>query len=404
MRLLLHSYHRRSKADFRATPFARELARRGHEVSLMCIANEGRVGMREYVEDGVRFLEAPDLFTGKLRSSWDPWDAANRTACLLGRRFDLVHLFETRPAVIHPTQLYLMRHPAALVTDWSDWWGRGGLIEHQRPRWYRALFGGFETFYEERFRLGAHGTTVISHALKERAAALGVPEASISWIPNGVEMPSDDCPPPRRHRERFGLPANAFVICDSAHDVTMGIELTFRALAQLRSEGHQVMFMMTGRRQAELEAMAARLGVHEHFRHFGFVPQGSLADVLSCADAFVIPYADNIGNRGRWPGRVGNYLPLGRPIISNPTGEMVGLVEGYDVGRLVAETPQAIAEAVLHYARHPDLARAAGERARAAARGPLSWGSMTDRLEGAYGAALARASRGFGVPSVAAGG
>lgn len=392
MRLLLHSYHRRSKADFRATPFARELARRGHDVSLMCIANEGRLRMREYVEDGVRFLEAPDLFTGKLRSSWDPWDAAHRAACLLGREFDLVHLFETRPAVIHPTQLYLLQHSAALVTDWSDWWGRGGLIEHQRPRWYRALFGAFETYYEERFRLSAHGTTVISHALAERAVGLGVPESSVTWIPNGVQPPSSGpASLPGRHRARFGLPEDAFIICDSAHDVTMGVDLTFRALARLRAEGHRVLFIMTGRHQADLQAMADRFAVREHFRHFGFVPQASLHDVLSCANAFVIPYVDNVGNRGRWPGRVGNYLPLGRPIISNPTGEMVGLVEGYKVGRLVAETPEAIASAVAFYAAHPVEAHAVGERARAVAQGPLSWAKMTDRLEAVYRRALARA-------------
>lgn len=393
MRILLHSYHRRSKADFRATPLARCLAERGHNVTVMCIADHGRLGIRDHREDGVRFVEVPDLFTGKLRSSWDPWDALHRAVCLVRERFDVVHLFETRPAVIHPSQLNLWLSNAVLVTDWSDWWGRGGLIEHQRPAWYRKLFGGFETYYEERFRCGAQATTVISHALKHRAMGLGIPEETITWIPNGVSVQGVQVVPPQTHRARFGLPLDAFILCDSAHDVTMGIELTFRTVARLVAHRRRVLFMMTGRGQRDLEALAARHGVAAHFRHFGFVPQADLSELLSCADVYAIPYIDNLANRGRWPGRVGNYLPLGRPIVSNPVGEMTGLVRGHGVGVLVDETPQAMAEAIQRLMDDPAEAHTLGQRARRLAENELTWARMTDRLEHAYAGALARAPR-----------
>lgn len=387
MKILLHSYHRRSKADFRATPLARELAHRGHDVTLLCIADRGRIGIREHREQGVRFVEAPDLFTGKLRSSWDPWDGLNRAYFLYDERFDVVHTFETRPAVIHPTQINLWRNGGALVTDWSDWWGRGGLIAHQRPRWYQLLFGGFETFYEEHFRSRARATTVISHALLERAVALGIPRETIHWIPNGTSVEGIDVVEPTRHRTELGLPHEPFIICDSAHDVLMGIELVFRALARVAAQ-RDVLFVMTGRHRVVLEGLAEKHGVRAHFRHLGFVDRAVLSKALSCANAFTTPYVDNIGNRGRWPGRVGNYLPLGRPIVSNPVGEMKALVEDNELGLLAREDPDDFAEAIIRLIDDPSLCERLGRNARKTAETDLTWANMTNRLEACYRAVI----------------
>src|SRR5439155_27006393 len=92
---------------------------------------------------------------------------------------------ESRPATIHPVLGSLRRRPVPLVMDWIDWWAGGGLITEQRPWWYRKIFGGIETWYEEHFRTRADATTVISHGLRDRAVKVGVHAESIFWIPNG---------------------------------------------------------------------------------------------------------------------------------------------------------------------------------------------------------------------------
>ena len=38
-----------------------------------------------------------------------------------------------------------------------------------RPLWYRYLLGGFETYFEERFRALADTTTVINYGLNRRS-------------------------------------------------------------------------------------------------------------------------------------------------------------------------------------------------------------------------------------------
>ena len=392
MRILLHSYHRRSKAEFRVTNFALELSKRGHDVTVLCISEKAKIGMQVTHENGVTFVEAPDLFSGPLRSSWDPWDAFNRALFLRDKKFDITHIFETRPAVIYPTLFQLARNRSALVIDWSDWWGRGGLIQYQRPQWYQNLFEGFETYFEENFRTRAIGTTVISRALKGRAIQLGVEESSIFQIPNGTRCDGIEVISPKQFRKKFEIPEDYFVMCDSAHDVLMGVDLIFKALKEIVKEHPKTMYFMTGRHKPRLEKMAQSIGVEKHFRHFGFVPMADLNALFSCTDIFSIPYIYNNANLGRWPGRVGNYLPHGRPIVSNPVGEMKVLVEENEIGLLAEEQPKDFANKVLSLIRDPELRRQFGANARSLAENDLRWEKMTDRLENCYEKTLAKST------------
>jgi hypothetical protein len=161
MKILLTNYHCRAKTtQYRPGFFGRELVKRGHDVTILCTSDTCRIGFDEKVEEGLRYVEMPDLFWGKLRTGWDVWNLLNRSAYLRKQHFDLIHSFETRPATIHPIRSHLKRTPTPLVIDWIDWWGRGGLIKEQRPLWYQWFCGWFETYYEEHFRTMADATSV----------------------------------------------------------------------------------------------------------------------------------------------------------------------------------------------------------------------------------------------------
>src|SRR5512136_2438812 len=107
--ILMVNHHRRSKVHFvkRSLAMARYLVRRGHQVTLLTTADLRKAGILESHEDGIHIVETPDLLWGQLRSGWDPWSALNRILFLLRceKEFDLIHLFESRPAVIHPIQV-----------------------------------------------------------------------------------------------------------------------------------------------------------------------------------------------------------------------------------------------------------------------------------------------------------
>ena len=151
MKILLIAHHRLWRAQYRSRAIAERLAERGHKVTLIVTANNERFRFRCYQVNDVEIVESPDLTVGRLRSGWDPVCAVRRIAWLKANAddFDLVHLFETRPATIFPGLWLRHRINAPIVIDWIDWWGRGGIIKINRPLLYRLLLGWVETFFEE---------------------------------------------------------------------------------------------------------------------------------------------------------------------------------------------------------------------------------------------------------------
>jgi glycosyltransferase involved in cell wall biosynthesis len=390
MRILHINYQCKNKTYYyRPGFFSRELAKRGHDVTVMCTSDAARMGFSEYDTQGVHYVETPDMSFGRLRTGWDPWNLLNRVRFLKNISFDLIHAFETRPATIHPVRSLLKRSPAPLVIDWIDWWGRGGLIKEHRPIWYRIFFAWFETFYEEHFRTMANGTTVISRALGKRAESLGVPADTIHWVPNGAQPDLFRVCDPLENRDKYGLPRNALIIADCARDVTLGVELVFRALAIVRKTHPEVLFVMTGEKSKELCRLALREGVADNFRHLGNVPYEQLGEALSCANVFVMPYIDCVANRGRWPGRLSTYFSLGKPVISNKVGEVGYLLAENDVGLIADESPQSFSEQIMRLIGQPELVRKLGVNARRLAEN-MTWSSVTDRLALCYSQTIDR--------------
>lgn len=395
VRILLVSHHRLFKVrePMRVEGLARTLLRRGHEVTIVCVADREKWRVQEHTERGLRFITAPDLWWGKLRSGWDPWCCLRLRGILRRLDYDLLHAFETRPAIIHAVLPQLRRKPTPLVIDWIDWWGRGGLITENRPRWYQVLFGGVETYYEEHYRTRADATTVIARGLAGRAARLGVPNERIFWIPNGCRPESTQVVAPATHRAAFGLPADRFIVGASALDVKIGLDLSIDAIAAAARERPDVLLMLTGSSADALAARARAAGLGAHVRSLGIVPAKDYLRALSCADAFFVPFLNRVANLGRWPGRINDYLTLGRPVITQPVGDMKHLLTEEPVGVLCDQTPAGIGAAIVALRDDPRRCAAFGAHARRLAESSLSWDALAPRIEAAYACAAREFAR-----------
>lgn len=384
MRILFLTHHRRFKTFARSTPFARELVRLGHDVTLVCIADTGRLRFRSYSQDGVTYVETPDLLPGKLRSGWDPVSIFRRDAFLRGGSWDLIHAFESRPATIYPALRFRRRRPVPLVMDWIDWWGRGGLIYHHRPRWYPFLFGRIETYYEERFRRTADATTVISRALGRRAEGLGVDPGSIFCIPDGAEtdffIPRD----PVEFRARYGVRPDALVLGFSALDVTSDADMVIEATALVARQRPDVQLLMTGNRPKGLDDIVEAHGAGAHVRHLGLLPYAELPEALSMVDIFLMPLRDTVSNRARWPHKICDYMSLGRPTITQPVGEIKDLFGEQRIGLLATEDPANLAENIIELGGDPARRGALGQQARRVAVERFAWPVLARRLEDCY--------------------
>jgi glycosyltransferase involved in cell wall biosynthesis len=386
------THHPRFKAAGRSGAMAQSLVRRGHRVTLVVTSDDRRRGTEVSMSSGVRIVEAPDLLWGRLRSGWDLWDLLNRTRFMRrdDSQYDLVHCFETRPTTIYPALDLVRKRKLTLVTDWNDWFGRGGIITVSRPWWYRALFGRVETYYEEAFRVRAAGLTVISTALARRAAALGVPEDRICYIPGGV-IPADvplrsieEC------RTQMGYPADAPILGFASADSHLDLEVVIEALRIVRQTHPNVKLIVSGKASKRVLDLVAASGLQEQVVLTGFVSNDDLAWHMGAANLFLLPFPDTIYNRGRWPNKIGLYMALGRPTVSNATGDIGPLFNRRRIGLVAAWQPEDFAEKILALVANPALAQELGANARRAALTEHNWDNLVTRLERFYEASLGR--------------
>jgi glycosyltransferase involved in cell wall biosynthesis len=365
---------------FRAWHLARLMARKGHDVTLLTIAPRARVRLAAARRDGVLVIETPDLLWGSARSGWDPWNVLRRSAYVVSREWDIVHAFDSRPAVILPA-LVVQRRGAALVLDWADWWGRGGTIEERAQgasvRW---LVRPVETWFEEAFRTRAAATTVISRALEARAVALGVPPPTIVRLPQGsdteriVPRPRDEC------RARLGLRGSGPLFGYLGVLLRGDAQLLWQTFERIYARRSDARLAIVGRPRT---AVPAHPGIVET----GFVSVDELNAWLGACDVCLLPLRDTIASRSRWPSKGNDYLAAGRPVVSTAVGDFADMIAAAGAGLTTPDDPALLAAAALRLADDHAAAAACATAARQLAEGPLSWTAIAERLEAAYAAA-----------------
>jgi glycosyltransferase involved in cell wall biosynthesis len=385
--MLNHNVRGRS-TYFRALGFARVLVRWGHETTILTISRRRLLRSKHEVASGVQIVETPDLAPGRARSGWDPWDTVYRSVTLLGRApYDLVHGFDCRPVVLAPSLLLRYMRSVPFVSDWADWWGRGGAIDERSCRLLRVMVGGAETYLEEGFRRYADAVTVTSRALAERARGLGVAPEAVHYIPSGADVEGTTPLPRDASRQEVGLPVGIPIVCFAGF-VHYDLELVIRAFGVLRTMIPNALLLLIGPRSRVLKRLRLDREVRDGIVEVGTQPQDRVPVYLACADVLLLPFGNRPCNVGRGPIKLGEYLAAGRPVVTNPVGEMVPLFRRHAVGLLAEETPEGFARAMRRLLEDRSLAERLGARARKVAEDHLAWEIVTRDLVRCYQSVL----------------
>jgi glycosyltransferase involved in cell wall biosynthesis len=367
----------------RAVALGRQLVRRGHEVTVVAARADAGVAVHEERVEGLRLVQPPDVMPHRLRNGGlSPLDVAARLLRALRDEADVVHAFEPRPAATLPALLLRRRTHIPYLADWADLWGPDGMGAIWPP-FERATLAPFDGWLQARTRRSADAVTAISSRLAARAVALGVPRERVRVIPvgcsNDLFRPGDAV----EARSRLGLPADALVVVHTGF-APFDDHLLAETWARVARAEPRAVMLTSGRRIAELDRVAALCGSVHRVYQLGTLPYGSLGDVMAAGDVMVIPYASSPHNEARFPHRFGDYAAAGRPVVTNPTGDLGDVVEREGIGRLAPPTPDGMAAAVLALLHDPGACADLGRRARAFAEGPGSWSACAEALEDLY--------------------
>jgi glycosyltransferase involved in cell wall biosynthesis len=243
-----------------------------------------------------------------------------------------------------------------------------GVADHLVERWIYRL---------------ADAVTVASRELARHLSQGGRLRGQPLWIPPGANPDLIRPLAQEEARKEQGLALGRPVLCHAGfagYDEDL-LANTFVAVAR-RIPG--VLLLTSGRAGDVLRQVLRAHGLESQWRHMGVVPYHELGSVLSCADVHLLPYRDRPINRGRFPNKLADYMASGRPVVTNPTGDLATLMEGEPFGLLAEESPEAMGSAVVGLLEHPELARAMGRRGRVLAEGRLAWSSLAEEVEQLY--------------------
>ncbi len=385
--MLVHNTIARGTYD-RAHSLARHLVKRNHEVTLFAGASARSTAKRRKL-DGVEVVEGFDPLPARARESGlSPFDLINRIRRLLPEHCDMVHCFDHRPTVSLPALLLARRRRIPCIFDWADLWGFDG-IAAERGRLARLLLGTLDDFLENSVRRHADSLTVINSTLHDRAKErFAVP---IHLLPVGASSDLIKPLPKKEMRRRFGLPEES---CVAVHTGLAPYDMRYlaEAFVALARRHPGAILVMAGRRFPILESVVAAAGFSDQVVSLGMLDRPSLAEAMACADVLLLPYTNRPVNRYRYPNKLGDYLCAGRPIVTNPTGDLGRLVAEERVGLLASDTPEAFASAIKQLFDEPELADELGLRGRQLAESKLDWRFLAAGLESFYHETLARRS------------
>jgi glycosyltransferase involved in cell wall biosynthesis len=366
----------------RSFHWGRYLARKGHDVSILEISDTKRCGFDLSQQEGVTFIGSPDLFTGKPRSGWDPWDVLNRIAYVLPEKFDIVHAIDSRPVAILPALASKYFRTAKLFMDWGDWWGRGGAIHGRATSPLEYAFAPIETFFEEAFRRFADGSIVLSSALKERAISLGVDPDTILQTSSGSDVERIRPRDQYKARQRLGFKPDEKLIGYVGVLYKGDQDLLSQSFTLMCKMDPSIRLILIGRKSPKTLAIDPEF--QQYVFRVGEVTFEDLLDYIAACDVMLLPLKDNIASRGRWPAKIGDYMASGKPVVATHVGDYATMIEEGRCGVLTDDTPYDFASQTVNIFCHRDRIKDMGQNARKVAETRLDWMLLTNKLEQFY--------------------
>lgn len=227
----------------------------------------------------------------------------------------------------------------------------------------------------------ASAVTTNSDDLRQAAAQLGAGVDNVRLIIYGVD-PQAIAPDASQRaplRALLGLSNDAPVILAVGRLVAKkGFDVLLRAAPAIDPQA-QIVIVGDGDQRAELEALAAALGVAQRVRFTGNVPRHELTAYYNMADIFAMPSvrlpADGLNVA------VVEAMSCGLPVVASDVGGNPLVVTDGDNGLLVGEgQDQALAQAINRLLADPALRLAMGRRSRQRVLEEFSW----DRLAAEY--------------------
>lgn len=246
-----------------------------------------------------------------------------------------------------------------------------------------GLRGRVPTWLKQKVAADCAAMTVVSGAMRDEAARLGLRPPRIEVLPMGVDL-----------QDRFVPAAHTPRVADELLFVgrlvpKKGLTHLLDALPAVIAQRPQVRLVIAGfgPEDAALRAQAGRLGIAAHIEFMGATPQADLPALYRRASLFVAPFVrEASGDQEGLPVALMEALGCGCPVVvGNVAGVRDLLGEAADAVCVDPRDTQALAAKIVAALHDPVAAMRRAHTLRSVAASRVDW----QRIADAYATLLA---------------
>jgi len=367
---------------------AREMAcgltARGHEVTILA-GRQTPEGPDDCCLGGVRVVRYPGA------GSPPAFVREGRRACArlwAERPFDVVHTHFAWAAVgplkAVPASVPRVRtfHGPWDEEGWSGERHWEGLVGRVKARLKRRL-----RYQVEAANLaGSAEVLTLSDCFRRMVTErYGVPARKVRCIPGGTDLGRFRLPGSKQSvRQELRLsPDRTLLLCVRRLTPRMGLDNLIRALPAVAARRSDVLLLIGGQgpERERLERLTAEMGMANHVRLLGFIPDNLLTAHYQAADLFVLPTRDLEGF-----GLVTTEaLACGVAVVGTPVGATPEILNRLDKRLIASGTdPQSLAQVILGFLQGDWATGLTPERLHRLVRQNYTWERHVAAIEALY--------------------
>lgn len=228
----------------------------------------------------------------------------------------------------------------------------------------------------------------ISSFTRDRLEEFGVPARLIETIlPGATKVEAQGAEEIERVKRTYDLNGHRVVLAVGRMVPRKGHTTLVRAMPKILEAHPNTVLVCAGRGpcMAETSRLAETLGVADHVRLPGYVPDDHTAALYSICDVFALPTGRDAGGQVEGFGLVfAEAHAHGKPVVAGRSGGVTDAVIDGETGLLVPpEDPESLAESVVMFLDDPEKAALFGKQGKERVERELNWHHFAQRLLGA---------------------
>jgi len=388
-----------SAVYIRAYNLAKQIALRGHAVTLMTVSSDSMLRSHTHSESGLRIIETPNFmhnifghFTRRLflEPGTGILDIITRLRECRSNRYDIIQLFDHSPNVALPFYLLRQKLKSRFISDWCDIYHHAEGLRYEYgfrfDRIYQKLgflFKRYSRFVEYDLRRNCAGVTAISRNLADFAIKQGVSREKISVIEGGADVENIMLLPKKEARRKLGLPVDGKIV-GFMGTFQRDIDIVIESFSLLKETLPDSYLLVIGRPFPWTRQVAENKGIAERYIEAGWCTDELLPYYLASTDVLALPLKNNLFNQTRWPNKIGEYMACGRPVVVSNVGNVADIVRKHGIGLTAENDAIDFSSKLRALLSNQDLAESMGKRARQLACSEFSWALQAVKLEKFY--------------------